>query len=157
MDSMDRKPMPDRQGDLMRVGDIVFVNDRWNPAATGLWTVAGFDRRHHDVVHVERSDGSTEAILAGCVTLRERKSAAGPERGEAVSGQGDTVTVTRHGQRFKVSFSRLPGRTFGPWDLAEAIRDLTISALLEPVDARDLVMEAGATGSAARPVGGREG
>lgn len=67
-----------------------------------------------------------------------------------------TVTVTRQGKlgrdRFQVAFSALPGRTFGPWDFARTVQDLTVSALLSPLDARDLVMEAGALGHAIGPV-----
>lgn len=61
---------------------------------------------------------------------------------------GPTVTVTRKGKRFVTSFSALPGRTFGPWDFAETVRDLTVSALLPPRAARDLVLDAHAAGSA---------
>lgn len=63
-----------------------------------------------------------------------------------------TVTVTRRGKRFAVSFSALPGQSFGPWEFAETVRDLRVSALLTPMEARDLVMDA-ASGSATRPVG----
>lgn len=63
-----------------------------------------------------------------------------------------TVTVTRQGKlgraRFQIAFSALPGRTFGPWSFAQTVRDLTVSALLSPLGARNLVMEAGALGSA---------
>ncbi len=61
----------------------------------------------------------------------------------------DTVTVMRHSNgRYKVQFSRIPGRTFGPWDLTETTRDLHISAGLSRVEARDLALEAAVTGSA---------
>lgn len=63
---------------------------------------------------------------------------------------GGTVTVTKKGKRFRSSFSILPGKTFGPWDLAEMIRDLTISALLSPHEARGLVFDAATEGSATR-------
>lgn len=59
-----------------------------------------------------------------------------------------TVTVTRKGTRFVSTFSQLPGRTFGPWDLPEMIRDLQVSALLPALEARDLVLDAHAAGSA---------
>ncbi|WP_185902967.1 hypothetical protein, partial [Streptomyces sp. WAC05292] len=61
---------------------------------------------------------------------------------------GHTVTVTRHGTRYVSEFSQLPGRSFGPWDMAEMIRDLTFSALLDRPAARDLVMDAHVQGSA---------
>lgn len=63
-----------------------------------------------------------------------------------------TVTVTAKGSRYAVSFSALPGRSFGPWEFAETVRDLRVSALLTPMEARDLVMDA-AGGSATRAVG----
>lgn len=59
-----------------------------------------------------------------------------------------TVTVTKKGQKFTVTFSRLPAHTFRPWGFPETIRDLTISALLTPLAARDLVMDAAVQGSA---------
>lgn len=58
------------------------------------------------------------------------------------------ITVAKRGKRFTVSFSKLPGKTFGPWDLAEMVRDLRISALLTPLQARELVMDAAIKGSA---------
>jgi hypothetical protein len=59
-----------------------------------------------------------------------------------------TVTVRKRGQRFTSEFSALPGQKFGPWDMAEMIQDLTISALLSRIDARSLVFDAAASGSA---------
>jgi hypothetical protein len=65
----------------------------------------------------------------------------------------DTVTVTRlrrgkYGLRFSISFSKLPKQDFGPYDLTEAVRDLRISALLSPIEARNLVMDAAVDGTA---------
>ncbi len=64
----------------------------------------------------------------------------------------DTVTVRkarpRNGARVTLHFSKLPGRKFGPYPWPEAITDLTISALLPRIDARNLVFEALATGEA---------
>jgi hypothetical protein len=59
-----------------------------------------------------------------------------------------TVTVKKYGKRFKMSFSKLPDRVFGPYDFAETIRDLRVSALLSPVDARSLVIDATVNGAA---------
>ncbi|WP_432091431.1 hypothetical protein [Streptomyces sp. NRRL F-5630] len=63
-----------------------------------------------------------------------------------------TVTVRSVGplsrRRFVCEYSQLPGRVFGPWDLPEMVRDLRIAALLPGLDARDLVLEASAKGSA---------
>ncbi len=59
----------------------------------------------------------------------------------------NTVTVSRKGKRFVSEFSQLPGKTFGPWDFSEMVRDLTVSALLHPMDARDLVLTAHEHGS----------
>lgn len=64
-----------------------------------------------------------------------------------------TVTVTKRGVRYVVTFSALPGKAFGPWDLGEAIRDLRVSALLTAAEARDLVMDAAVAGSATREMG----
>lgn len=60
-----------------------------------------------------------------------------------------TVTITRKRRdRFVVTFSALPGRTFGPWNFAETVRDLRVSALLTAREARDLVLDADASGKA---------
>jgi hypothetical protein len=64
-----------------------------------------------------------------------------------------TVSVTTRGPtRYVVSFSRLPGRTFGPWNAAETIRDLTVSALLSAEVARSLVHDARANGTSCTEV-----
>lgn len=63
--------------------------------------------------------------------------------------QGILLTVTRKGAAgFIFTWSHLPGQTFGPYPLTEAIRDLTFSALLDPLDARSVVMDAASNGSA---------
>ncbi len=62
------------------------------------------------------------------------------------------MTVTRKGKRFVSTFSALPGRMFGPYDFAEMARDLTVSALLSPRAARDLVLDAHDLGSATAPM-----
>lgn len=72
---------------------------------------------------------------------------------EPLPSHGCTVTVRKHGKRFTSQFSVLPGRTFGPWEMAEMIRDLTVSALLTPMQARDLVIDASAHGSATNVTG----
>jgi hypothetical protein len=51
-----------------------------------------------------------------------------------------TVTVARKGKGYLVSFSALPGRTFGPWAFDEVVRDLQVSALLTPFQARNIVL-----------------
>jgi len=61
-----------------------------------------------------------------------------------------TVTVTKTGDRFALSFSALPGRSFGSWDFPETVGQLRVAALLSPVEARDLVMDAAVNGSATR-------
>lgn len=72
------------------------------------------------------------------------------------------VTVTRKGARgrdaigelrYLVTFDQLPGETFGPWDFREMCRDLTVSALLTPVEARALVLDAAERGSSTRGTG----
>lgn len=60
----------------------------------------------------------------------------------------DTVTVHWRDSRFWVTFARLPGKEWGPWGLAETVRDLTVSALLAPMDARNLALDAVERGSA---------
>jgi hypothetical protein len=74
------------------------------------------------------------------------------------------VTVARNGlvrwydalhDYYTVTLDALPGRTFGSWTFDETCRDLTVSALLSPADARALVLDAWAAGSASRPVGER--
>jgi hypothetical protein len=60
-----------------------------------------------------------------------------------------TVTVRKaRGQKFTLEHSALPGRIFGPWDMAEMIKDLRVSALLDRFAARDLVMDAAVNGTA---------
>ncbi|MEU5476844.1 hypothetical protein [Streptomyces mirabilis] len=61
---------------------------------------------------------------------------------------GSTVTVRAVSNGYVSEFSTLPGKTFGPWGMAEVIQDLTVSALLSRVDARSLVMDAAANGTA---------
>jgi hypothetical protein len=69
----------------------------------------------------------------------------------------DTVTVSKakpyRGPRVTLAFSKLPGRTYGPYPWGEAVTDLTISALLSRVDARSLVLDALVVGSATREMG----
>jgi hypothetical protein len=68
----------------------------------------------------------------------------------------NTVTVTcktapntKVGAKdFTTSFSKLPDETFGPYSFVDVIQDLKVSALLSPVDARNLVMDAAVNGSA---------
>jgi hypothetical protein len=64
-----------------------------------------------------------------------------------------TVTVRATRGRYTAEFSALPGRIFGPWDMAEMIQDLRISALLEPLEARDLVFDAAVEGAATTSTG----
>jgi hypothetical protein len=53
-----------------------------------------------------------------------------------------TVTVTCARKRYKLKFSKLPNREFGPYGFVEAIGQLRFAANLEPLAARDLVMDA---------------
>lgn len=59
-----------------------------------------------------------------------------------------SVTVSVRRKRFLVMFSVLPGREFGPWVFDETVRDLTVSAMLTPQEARNLVLDAHTKGSA---------
>jgi hypothetical protein len=60
----------------------------------------------------------------------------------------DQVTVQCKNRRYTLEFSRLPGQVFGPWDFAETVRDLQVSALLDALSARNLVLTASEAGSA---------
>ena len=51
-----------------------------------------------------------------------------------------TVTCAR--KRYKLKFSKLHNREFGPYGFVEAIGQLRFAANLEPLAARDLVMDA---------------
>lgn len=74
-----------------------------------------------------------------------------------------TVTITasksrrRFGdetsQAFKLSFSQLPGDTFGPYSFTQAISQLRIAALLSPYAARTLVLDAATRGFATAGTG----
>ena len=68
----------------------------------------------------------------------------------------DSVTVTVVKRRtgfplYTLAFSVLHGQTFGPWEFDETVRDLTVSALLSPLDARNLVLDALERGTATSP------
>ena len=65
----------------------------------------------------------------------------------------DTVTVfsatPRAGvDRVTITFTRLPGHVFGPLYIGEAVTELVVSALLSRLEARNLVLDALATGEA---------
>jgi hypothetical protein len=65
-----------------------------------------------------------------------------------------TVTVVKRRTGFPLytlAFSALHGQTFGPWAFDETVRDLTVSALLSPIDARNLVLTALICGSVTSP------
>lgn len=62
------------------------------------------------------------------------------------------VTVHFRKGMYYLEFSQLPGKQFGPFDRTEAIRDLTVSALLNAVDARTLVFDATTYGTSQRSV-----
>jgi len=65
----------------------------------------------------------------------------------------DSVTVTLVKRstgflRYKLAFSARGGQSFGPWEFDETVRDITVSALLSPLDARNLVLTALERGTA---------
>lgn len=67
----------------------------------------------------------------------------------------EVVVIERwHRDRKKVTlwFDRLPDKTFGPYDLPNAVTQLFVGALLPMRDARDAVLEALDEGVSARPV-----
>lgn len=75
----------------------------------------------------------------------------------AADTEKGTVTVKkarpRNGPRVTLRFSRLPDQVFGPYAWTEAITDLTISALLPKVEARNLVLDALVRGEATTNTG----
>jgi hypothetical protein len=52
------------------------------------------------------------------------------------------------GARYTLSFSRLPDQTFGPYSFMDARGQLIVSALLSAPDARNLILDAYANGTA---------
>jgi hypothetical protein len=44
-------------------------------------------------------------------------------------------------KRFMLTFSKLPGQEFGPYLFGDAVRELTIAALLSPLAARNTVLD----------------
>jgi len=60
----------------------------------------------------------------------------------AAAKASPTVTVTYARKRWTLEFSKLPGQTFGPYDLPEAAGQLRVAALLEPLAARELLLDA---------------
>jgi hypothetical protein len=64
-----------------------------------------------------------------------------------------TVTVTYARKRWSLEFSKLPGQKFGPYDFADVMGQLYVGALLERLEARNLVFDAQAKGSATAPTG----
>ncbi len=66
----------------------------------------------------------------------------------------NTVTVSRGKARDVVylAWSMLPGREWGPYSIAEAKRDLQVSALLTAQEARDLIFDALAAGKSTREI-----
>jgi hypothetical protein len=69
----------------------------------------------------------------------------------------NTVTVRYSGKpsnkgRYTVTFSQLPGKSFGPWDFVNTVRDLGFSAMLTPLDARNLVLDTHQHGRATAPM-----
>jgi len=69
------------------------------------------------------------------------------------SSNPPTVTVTYARKRWTLAFSALPGRTFGPYMLADAVGQLRVAALLEPLQARDLIFDAVTNGTATAATG----
>jgi hypothetical protein len=53
-----------------------------------------------------------------------------------------TVTVTCARKRYRLKFSKLPNREFGPYGFVEAIGQLRFAADLDGLTARNLVLDA---------------
>jgi hypothetical protein len=67
-----------------------------------------------------------------------------PEMNDTPLPSAPTVTVTYARKHWSLAFSKLPGQKFGPYDLPGAVGQLRVAALLEPIDARNLVLNAAA-------------
>lgn len=79
---------------------------------------------------------------------------SGRGEGGSVSRYSDlpntvTVMATRNG-RFVVAFGKLPDHKGKPQSLASAMIELRVSALLSPLEARNLCLDASEHGSASR-------
>jgi hypothetical protein len=61
-----------------------------------------------------------------------------------------TVIVTCERKRYRLVFSDLPEREFGPYDFTEVIGQIRVAALLSPMEARNLVLEALESGVSGR-------
>ncbi|MFK0047771.1 hypothetical protein ACIQU4_27520 [Streptomyces sp. NPDC090741] len=106
---------------------------------------------------VRGATNDADALVRATLTLLANPDSESPNPGYQMGGNLSTaptapdtrtVTVRKTGDRYVSEFSALPGRTFGPWDFPEMIRDLRVSALLAPLAARDLVMDAAVYGTA---------
>lgn len=134
----DRERCPDRTAGLGLFSTVIGEAGEWiDFVKIGVWVVGGL----------------AAGYFAGFLYRELRtENPRRRRRNRKRRNLGNQVIVTRVGKRFRLAFSRLPGRTFGPFSMAEAIKDLRVSALLSPADARDLVLDAAAKGRASRPV-----
>lgn len=74
--------------------------------------------------------------------------------GRRAAGAVKKVTVTCTRKRYRLVFSQLPDRVFGPYDLAGVRAQLETGALLSPIEARTLALEAFEFGKSEREVQG---
>jgi hypothetical protein len=118
------------------VADVLAEVDR---AAAELMRVRdlGEDDDAADAHHTAALCDLAESVRAAAVGHPELTMAPAP-------AEAPTVTVTYARKRWSLAFSKLPEQSFGPYELAEAVSQLRVAALLEPIDARNLVLDAAA-------------
>lgn len=85
---------------------------------------------------------SNGMVLSSILASRQVMVIRGPYPG--IPSSAPTVTVTYARKHWSLAFSKLPGQKFGPYDLPGAVGQLRVAALLEPIDARNLVLDAAA-------------
>lgn len=123
----------------------------WRPASNGAGKRHWFVYRDETIPVPLRYHFNAKGQLIWYASMAGAQRVADRLNAELARG---TVTVTCRNSWYRLAFSRLPGQEFGPWRFAETVRDLRVSALLSPVDARSLVMEATTLGTATAQVAG---
>ncbi|MFD4933478.1 hypothetical protein [Streptomyces virginiae] len=98
--------------------------------------------------HLEKFRGSIAQVWERDLHSADAHAAAAISRILTRYAPPPTITVRGMGGRFVSEFSAQPDAVIGPFDMDEMVQSLTASRLLAPVDARALVMNADARGSA---------
>lgn len=123
--------------------------------------------RQHTATYAPDGDGYLVSCPEGCklgTSARQPDEAGARKRVELhqmmtrplTAGQRHTVTAARVGrrkdaitaQRYTLTFSKLRSLTFGPYSFRDARAQLETGALLPPVQARNLLLDACADGEA---------